>query len=296
MLVSVVIPVYNREKELIRAIKSVLNQTVQDFEILVVDDFSEIDLKKVCANFQDSRIRYHKLEVKGNANVCRNYGIKCAQGIYIAMLDSDDEWLCNHLELKLSKIKECDVDGLFGSVIVDNGQDKMPVISRTFHENEKMVNYLLSGGSAPTPSHFYKAECAKDILWDETLIRHQDYDFSVRFANKYKFRPSQDITCIVHWAKGELRPLHVESQIKFIKKYKDSINPKLYNQYYYNLYSKIEGIKSVSDFIKNYAKKESYRHFSYCSLNDFMTVNARNKNKAIKLFYRIKFALKIITS
>lgn len=295
-LVSVIIPTKNRSIELKRAIVSVLNQTYQNFEILVVDDHSEENILDVILSFHDTRIKYFKSDKQpSNANVCRNIGIKNARGEYIAMLDSDDEWFCNHLELKLSEIKKCAVDGLFGSVIVDNGHDKMPVISRAFHENEIIVNYLLSGGSAPTPSHFYKAECAKDILWDETLIRHQDYDFSVRFSTKYKFNPSQDITCIIHWAKGDLRSFHVDSQIKFMEKYKDMIIPKLYNKYYYNLWFKIENLDFVSDHIKNQVRKESFRHFSYSTLNDYMAVNTKNKNKVIRLLYRIKYIFKIIT-
>jgi len=295
-LVSVIIPTKNRSIELKRAITSVLNQTHQNFEVLVIDDHSNEDIQKVVQSFQNDRIHYSKSNKQpSNANVCRNIGIENAKGAYIAMLDSDDEWLANHLQLKLINIKLSNTDGVFGSIIVDDGQKKTPVISRAFYENEKMVNYLLSGGSVQTSSHFYKAECAKDILWDETFIRHQDYDFSVRFAEKYIFSPTNDITCIVHWKKGELRTQHIESQIKFIEKYRDTIIPKLYNQYFYILFSKIEMVKDSSDSIKKYVRLESCRYIGHCSLNDYMTVNAQNKNLIIRLFYRIKFIFKIIS-
>ena len=66
VLVSIVIPVYNREFELKRAITSVLNQTEQNIEIIVVDDCSTIDIKKCITDFSDSRISYYRLPTKGN--------------------------------------------------------------------------------------------------------------------------------------------------------------------------------------------------------------------------------------
>ena len=296
MLVSVVIPVYNREFELKRAINSVLKQSIQDFEVLVIDDFSEIDLNKVCASFNDERIKYHKLEKKGNGNVCRNYGIKLAQATYIAMLDSDDEWLENHLELKIKKIKESNADGVFGSIIVDDSYNKTVVISRLFAEKEKMINYLLSGGSAPTPSHVYKAECAKHISWDESLLRHQDYDFSVRFAKKYTFIPSTDVTCIVYWQKGTERDLSIESQLKFMMINKNDINPVLYNQYFKNLYFRIYNLKNISNTLKKQIQNQSSYYIKSCSLNDYLSVNGIDKTSFYKLWLRLKFIGKIALS
>ncbi|MBL4651467.1 MAG: glycosyltransferase family 2 protein [Flavobacteriales bacterium] len=95
--VSVIIPVYNRSKDLIRAIRSVQNQTVQEFEVLVVDDKSEENIEKIVNEFADSRLKYFlNTSENSNANVCRNIGFDNAAGDYIAMLDSDDEWLPNH--------------------------------------------------------------------------------------------------------------------------------------------------------------------------------------------------------
>ncbi len=296
ILVSVVIPVYNREIELKRAINSVLKQNIQDFEILVIDDFSEIDLKNVCISFNDERIKYHKLEKKGNGNICRNYGIQLAQATYIAMLDSDDEWLENHLELKIKKIKESNTDGVFGSIIVDDSFNKTIVISRPFAKNEKMINYLLSGGAAPTPSHVYKTECAKNILWDELLLRHQDYDFSVRFAKKYTFIPSSDVTCVVYWQKGTERDLSIESQLRFMITNLNDIDPVLYNQYFKNLYFRIYNLKNISNALKEQIQQQSSYYIKSCSLNDYVSVNGIDKTLFYKLWLRLKFIGKVALS
>src|ERR1700740_3319071 len=121
MMVSVVIPVHNREAELVRAIHSVMKQTMQDFEVLVVDDCSSIELKPTLEKLGDERIKYFRLPAKGNANVCRNKGIEEAKGKYVAMLDSDDEWQPIHLENKINTLEKKGVDGVFGSCVIDNG-------------------------------------------------------------------------------------------------------------------------------------------------------------------------------
>ena len=156
-MISVIIPTKNRSKELKRAIFSVLKQTHQEFEILVVDDHSEENILEVVQSFKDSRITYLKSnKTPSNANVCRNIGIQNATGEFVAMLDSDDEWLPEHLVLSLKEIQNRNLDGVFGGFILDDGVSKKKIWSRERKENEKMVNYLLSDGVAVTPSHIYK--------------------------------------------------------------------------------------------------------------------------------------------
>lgn len=296
VLVSIIIPVFNRTFELQRAIKSVLNQTIQDFEIFIIDDFSDVDLMPGINEFNDSRIKYTKLDKKGNANVCRNVGIKQSVGKYIAMLDSDDEWLPEHLEKKIKFLEEKNADGVFGSYFIDDGEQTREVLSRPFGKNESMVDYVLSDGRAATPTQVYKAECAKIVLWDEFLLRHQDFDFSVRFAENYKFIPSTDLTCIVHWTKGEKRTESIESQMQFIKKHIKKIKPSLYNKYFSNLYFQIQERADIQNHIKDSIRKESTKYLRYCSLVDYLSVEAKGKGKYIRLFLRFKYSLKVLFS
>jgi glycosyltransferase involved in cell wall biosynthesis len=99
--VSVVIPTYNRARTIERAIDSVLAQTFQDFEVIVVDDGSQDETKGVLSRFGD-RIRLIIQENRG-VSAARNTGIQAAHGKWIAFLDSDDEW---H-PAKLEKQMEC---------------------------------------------------------------------------------------------------------------------------------------------------------------------------------------------
>jgi len=97
-LVSIVIPTYNRAKDLQRAIKSVVSQTFTDWELIVVDNHSEDETDAVVGGFDDSRVKFLKIKNEGVIAASRNLGVSVAGGEYIAFLDSDDWWMPNKLE------------------------------------------------------------------------------------------------------------------------------------------------------------------------------------------------------
>jgi glycosyltransferase involved in cell wall biosynthesis len=260
-----------------------------------VDDHSEENVLKVLDSFNDARIKYLKSnKIPSNANVCRNIGIQNATGEYVAMLDSDDEWLPLHLESKLKFLLKNNADGVFGSFWRDNGTEKELILSRQLFKSEKMINYLLADGNAVTPSHLYKTICAKSIMWDETLIRHQDYDFSVRFANQYKFLPVHEATTIVHWNKGESRLEHYTSQKIFIEKHRAQISPKIYHAYHASVYNKIAKRNDLDSSLINYFKKESARYIHDLTLNEYLAAYKLNKGVLGRFLLRISFLFRVI--
>ena len=105
ILFSVIIPTYNRAHFIERAIKSVLDQTYQNFEIIVVDDASSDNTEEVVKRFSDLRIKYHKNHINKERCISRNIGIEKAKGEYICFLDSDDYHLPNHLEVLYNEIQ-----------------------------------------------------------------------------------------------------------------------------------------------------------------------------------------------
>ncbi|SET64570.1 glycosyltransferase family 2 protein [[Clostridium] polysaccharolyticum] len=113
--VSVIIPVFNREKVIHRAINSVLNQEYNHLEIIIVDDHSTDNTRKVVEEYmeKDARICYCLNENKQGPAGARNTGIKKATGTYIAFLDSDDEWLTFHLSESVEAIEQHGVDVCF---------------------------------------------------------------------------------------------------------------------------------------------------------------------------------------
>jgi len=97
-LVTVVLTTYNRPNLLTRALESVLCQTYQNWECVVVDDASEEPVKEIVDSYNDSRVRYHRHDENKGLSAARNTGLRLAEGSMIAYLDDDDEWLSRKLE------------------------------------------------------------------------------------------------------------------------------------------------------------------------------------------------------
>src|SRR4051812_32162135 len=94
---SVIIPLYNKANYIENTIKSVLNQTFTDFEIIVVNDESTDESETIVLGFNDKRIQLFNQKNQG-VSVARNHGIEKAKGKLVAFLDADDYWFHNHLE------------------------------------------------------------------------------------------------------------------------------------------------------------------------------------------------------
>lgn len=112
-MISVIIPTYNRKNILPRTLKSVLNQTFQDFEIIVIDDASTDATKELFkTDFNSKKIRYEKLSVNQGVHSARNRGIETAKGDYLVFLDSDDELLPQALAKASEAMAENPLAGL----------------------------------------------------------------------------------------------------------------------------------------------------------------------------------------
>lgn len=105
--VSIIIPTYNRASFIQQTILSVLDQTLQDFEIIIIDDNSNDNTKEIVDSFfHDDRIIYLKNSKNMGPGAARNIGLKIAKGKYIAFLDSDDLWLPKKLETQIRYMEE----------------------------------------------------------------------------------------------------------------------------------------------------------------------------------------------
>ncbi|MBC7888542.1 MAG: glycosyltransferase family 2 protein [Ferruginibacter sp.] len=104
--VSVIIPTFNRQHTLLRAINSALQQTYPVYEILICDDGSDDNSKDIISELNNPRIKWLDCGKNGWPSIPRNKGIKAAIGEWIAFLDSDDEWLPNKIEIQINLLKE----------------------------------------------------------------------------------------------------------------------------------------------------------------------------------------------
>lgn len=185
--ISVVIPTYNRAHLIKESIQSVLDQTLQPYEIIVVDDFSTDNTEEVVNSFNSPVIKFVKNQRKKGANGARNTGILMAQGEYIAFHDSDDIWLPNKLHLQLNNLKETDSDMSFCSLKKENQSIlSRSIVPKKHIKSENIKELLKYFNFISTQTIFVKALLAKNILFDEDIKRFQDWDFVIRFSKNNK--------------------------------------------------------------------------------------------------------------
>jgi glycosyltransferase involved in cell wall biosynthesis len=180
-LFSVVIPVYNRAASLRCALRSVLDQTLQDFEIVVVDDGSHDDPKSVVDAFGDPRIRFVRQDNRGGG-AARNTGIDSARGRLIAFLDSDDVFLPAHLQT-MQRLLAATIDTVgYAPMIVDRGAGRTFIKPpRAIGASEHMAHYLMCDrGFVPTITLVLPREIARRIRYNDSLPFAQDTDFAIR--------------------------------------------------------------------------------------------------------------------
>jgi glycosyltransferase involved in cell wall biosynthesis len=193
--VSVIIPTYNRAHLLSRAIKSVLNQTFQDFEIIIVDDASTDDTDKLVASFHDNRIRYIQHEKNRGGGAARNSAITQAQGDYIAFLDSDDEWLPEKLEKQMKFFENAPATlGLVAAGALDIRenipyQKYIPMLRGNLAQRILIDNCVGLNGIV-----LVRKECFSKVgLFDENLRGSEDWDLWIRIAQHYEVDFTPDI-------------------------------------------------------------------------------------------------------
>jgi len=190
--VSVIIPTYNRAHLVGRAIKSVLDQTYQDFELIVIDDASTDNTEEVVKSFNDERIKYLKHDENKGGAAARNTGIKVARGEYIAFQDSDDEWFSQKLEkqMKVFEAASPEVGVVYTGFWRIESNKKIYIPSEKVARKEGNIHAeLLRGNFVDTPTAVVKKDCfAKVGIFDERLPRLQDWELFIRISKDYHFK------------------------------------------------------------------------------------------------------------
>lgn len=193
--VSVIIPTYNRADLLPRAIESVLNQTFKDFELIVVDDGSTDNTKELVSDFQkkDNRIQYIWQENSGAPAKPKNTGIKNSKGDYIAILDSDDEWLPEKLEKQLKLFEKdknlgivgCNCYDVYATQMNKKKERKIKVSRNKENQFSEILGrcFIRSSSSIVIPKFVFDSVG----LYDERFKIADDWDLYLRVIPKYKF-------------------------------------------------------------------------------------------------------------
>lgn len=186
-LVSVIIPTYKSRGGLRRSIDSVLKQTYQNIEIIVVDDNNpdtpeRKQTEELMAAYKDNpRVKYLKHEVNKNGAAARNTGIRASEGEYIAFLDDDDTWADNKVEKQVAYLqKHKEHHAVYTLTCSPNGYTPWTIP----YDGNVIIPLLMNRSRMYTSTLLMTRQSVLTIGgFDESFRRHQDYEFLVKFFN-----------------------------------------------------------------------------------------------------------------
>lgn len=192
--ISAVMPTRNRDDVIGESIKSIINQTEKNWELIIVDDHSDLEdkTKEVVASFKDDRVKYLVLEDfhgKGIA-AARNFGNAMAKGKYIAVADSDDINYQDRFEKSLREFEKSKADLVYGKIDCwftksgeITGRNDKDYSERPFNLDDfKHADFI------PHPTVMYKKQLAYDFPYNSFFCRAEDYDLMARLTDYgYKF-------------------------------------------------------------------------------------------------------------
>lgn len=198
---SIIIPLYNKEKYVENTIKSVLDQSFQDFEIIVIEDCSTDNSKKLVETIVSNRIKIIQHQKNKGLSASRNTGIQNSNSDYIAFLDADDLWKPNYLEKLYSLIINFPSASLFATNYEEiYEKEKTITTALNINKNQKdgIINDFFEFNLHQPiycPSSLCTRKSAFDLigLYDESITYSEDVDLNIRANLKLKLAYSSEI-------------------------------------------------------------------------------------------------------
>lgn len=191
--VSVMFLSYNHSKHIMDAMESVLNQTFEDFEIIFSDDASTDETMELVSQIQDNRLHLHRFEQNQGATINHNYIWKHCHGEYLALINSDDKWLPDHLEKSVAFL---DNESSYGAVfswaqLIDEENNIIDKNCEVFMQpNRSQADWLrrlFEGGNCLChPSVVIRKRMYDEVGFYKLAMRQlPDFDMWVRLLKKY---------------------------------------------------------------------------------------------------------------
>lgn len=206
--ISVIIPTYNREDTIKYCLESVLNQTYSNIEIIIVDDCSSDKTIDIIKSYNDTRIKLIQLDQNSGAQKARNVGIKAATADWIALQDSDDEWLLDKLEKQVTILEKNNFNDYLvihsDAILLDLINNERRLFNIPKVEGENVYPVLLSHSSPFFQAMLTSKKAFEEIDYlDENVPSYQEWDTSIRLAKICEFIQMDEPTFIYYLHEGE---------------------------------------------------------------------------------------------
>ena len=195
-LISVIMPVYNEERYLDNSIKSILKQTYQNLELLIINDNSNDNTLKVAQKYtSDPRVRIFTVKKKIGIAKCLNFGIKKSNGFYIARMDADDWSYEDRFEKQVNFLEQNPQIGVLGGAIevMDESLSNIHFKRDYFQEDSNLKDLIFRQSPFAHPCLIFRREVVADNIYNEKFSPTEDYDLYFRIGNDYKFANLKDI-------------------------------------------------------------------------------------------------------
>lgn len=186
-MISVILSTYNNEKTIFNCIKSILNQTYQNIELIIVNDCSTDGTRKVIQSFSDKRIVFLENKKNIGRSSSRNKAIAKAKGEFIAIIDGDDIAVPFRLSLQLRYLKNNPKIDLVASNVVFFYGDRVMGASKLKQHKSNIFNFYLRASEMPHPTWMARANFFKKFKYDPKMDRSEDSDliFRARLTSNY---------------------------------------------------------------------------------------------------------------
>jgi glycosyltransferase involved in cell wall biosynthesis len=218
MTVSILLPIYNRADTLRRCLESVRTQTFTDWELIAVDDGSTDGSVEVIASYGDARFRLLRHERNRGASAARNTALAAAQGEFVALIDSDDEWLPTKLERQLALLRSGQWDACGCEYFLeDAGRETHVRLPEPPSWREELhVRCQLGNGTTLCA----RRDCLEAIgPLDEELRLYEDWDWMLRFTQKYRYTVLPEPLARVHVSGGRDPRLFARNSEHFLTRH-----------------------------------------------------------------------------
>lgn len=286
--VSIIIPVYNLEKYLVKCIESVINQTYKNLEIIILDDGSNDHSLEICKAFEnkDGRVKVFSHPNQG-VSYTRNRGIELSTGDYIMFVDGDDYLEVSWVENYIKVIEESNADVVIGGISflieADYVIRKKPQVLGEFSDDiwncicmkeNEIFGYI--------PNKLYCTEMIKthNVIFDETMFAQEDFDFALSaygVSKKiividecgyiYRYISGKRNHPLLHYIRNQIKLLSLaESKVNLSSEQKIIIVQKIQDYLYKYIYylpidkmfvekcKKIETIESIHKYLGKYSR------------------------------------------
>lgn len=276
-MISVIIPTYNRENVIIESVQSVLKQTFDNIELIVVDDNSDDSTAETIKTIIDDRLYYYKLDRNYGAGYARNFGIKKAKGEFIAFQDSDDIWHKTKLEKQMSLLSSLPSEYavVFCSLKTDYGKGIIPcpslkITNGYLFKKLKKVNFI----STQT------ILCKKKVLlevggFDESLPAVEDWDLALKISKLYKIAHLKEVLVDLRISKNSITKNHsrvLDAMYLLFDKYNNDLSKTELKKWYYH---------ASFNAVKSNRVKEARKLF-------LASINFKSKFGLLAIFYYLK--------